>query len=80
MARQTAGIQRLTVLGLTALGQIGAGTAKRLIWRWALLLWLPLLLSGCLRYDLTLRFDHHTHGQIVQTIDLGDRAAALAQP
>ncbi|WP_035985849.1 DUF3153 domain-containing protein [Leptolyngbya sp. KIOST-1] len=50
------------------------------IWRRLPLLLLPLLLSGCLRYDLTLRFDHHTHGQLVQTIDLGDRAAALAQP
>ncbi|MGB6016641.1 MAG: DUF3153 domain-containing protein [Nodosilinea sp.] len=45
-----------------------------------MLLWLPLLLSGCLRYDLTLRFDHQTHGQIVQAIDLSDRGAALAQP
>ncbi|MGB3200638.1 MAG: DUF3153 domain-containing protein [Nodosilinea sp.] len=53
---------------------------KRRVWRWAVLLWLPLLLSGCLRYDLTLRFDHQTHGQLVQTIKLGDRATALAQP
>lgn len=45
-----------------------------------LLLALPLLLSGCLRYDLTLRFDHQSHGQISQTIDLSDRGAALAQP
>ncbi|MGB3136189.1 MAG: hypothetical protein WBB18_05225, partial [Nodosilinea sp.] len=56
-------------------------------WSWLIrvrrqipLLLLPLLLSGCLRYDLTLRFDHHTHGQILQTIDLSDRGAALAQP
>ncbi|MBD2230164.1 DUF3153 domain-containing protein [Phormidium tenue] len=48
--------------------------------RQALLLLLPLLLSGCLRYDLTLRFDHQSHGQISQTIDLSDRSAALAQP
>jgi hypothetical protein len=44
------------------------------------LLVLPLALSGCLRYDLTLRFDHQTHGQISQTIDLSERGAALAQP
>lgn len=44
------------------------------------LLLLPLVLSGCIRYDLTLRFDHHTHGQISQIIDLSDRGAALAQP
>ncbi|MBE9155624.1 DUF3153 domain-containing protein [Nodosilinea sp. LEGE 06152] len=75
MAQQTVAVQRLT-----ALGRIGPGRARRLIWRLAVLLWLPLLLSGCLRYDLTLRFDHHTHGQIVQTIDLSDRGAALAQP
>ncbi|MEA5452943.1 DUF3153 domain-containing protein [Leptolyngbya sp. CCNP1308] len=48
--------------------------------RKTLLLLLPLLLSGCLRYDLTLRFDHQGHGQISQTIDLSDRGAALAQP
>ena len=65
---------------LRALGGAGAGSAKRLVWRLAVLLGLPLLLTGCLRYDLTLRFDHHTHGQLVQTIALSDRAAALAQP
>lgn len=70
---QTTVIQRLKALG-------PSGSGKRMLWRWAVLLWLPLLLSGCLRYDLTLRFDHHTHGQIVQTIDLSDRGAALAQP
>ncbi|MGG6237490.1 DUF3153 domain-containing protein [Nodosilinea sp. AN01ver1] len=70
--------QIIAIQRLKALRSIGSG--KRLVWRLALLLWLPLLLSGCLRYDLTLRFDHHTHGQIVQTIDLSDRATALAQP
>ncbi len=54
--------------------------SKRVFLRKTLLLLLPLLLSGCLRYDLTLRFDHQSHGQISQTIDLGDRGAALAQP
>ncbi len=53
--------------------------SKRLFLRGTLLL-LPLLLSGCLRYDLTLRFDHQSHGQISQTVDLSDRGAALAQP
>ncbi|MBD2107821.1 DUF3153 domain-containing protein [Nodosilinea sp. FACHB-13] len=52
----------------------------RRVLRRSLLLLLPLLLSGCLRYDLTLRFDHQSHGQISQTIDLSDRGAALAQP
>ncbi|PSN15058.1 hypothetical protein C7293_08985 [filamentous cyanobacterium CCT1] len=70
---QSTVIQRLKAL-------MPIGFAQRRAGRWAVLLWLPLLLSGCLRYDLTLRFDHHTHGQIVQTIDLSDRAAALAQP
>ncbi|TVQ07473.1 MAG: DUF3153 domain-containing protein [Leptolyngbya sp. DLM2.Bin27] len=53
---------------------------SRWLWRSLPLLLLPLLLSGCLRYDLTLRFDHHSHGQIQQTIDLSERGAALAQP
>jgi hypothetical protein len=53
---------------------------RRRLWRSLPLLLLPLLLSGCLRYDLTLRFDHHSHGQIQQTIDLSERGAALAQP
>ncbi|NJL44563.1 MAG: DUF3153 domain-containing protein [Leptolyngbyaceae cyanobacterium SM2_3_12] len=43
------------------------------------LLPLVLLLSGCLQYDLTLRFDHRTHGQISQTFRLDERGAALAQ-
>ncbi|WP_017298161.1 DUF3153 domain-containing protein [Nodosilinea nodulosa] len=56
-----------------------SGAWRQLLKRLPLLL-LPLVLSGCLRYDLTLRFDHHTHGQISQTIALSDRGAALAQP
>ncbi len=48
--------------------------------RWLPLVVLPLLLSGCVRYDLTLRFDHHTHGEIQQTLALSERGAALAQP
>ena len=59
---------------LTAI--VNRGWGVRRLW----LLLLPLLLSGCLRYDLTLRFDHQSHGQILQTIDLSDRGAALAQP
>jgi hypothetical protein len=61
---------------LNAMVAVGQHSLGRL----AVLLLLPVLLSGCLRYDLTLRFDHHTHGQILQTIDLSDRGAALAQP
>jgi hypothetical protein len=53
---------------------------KPLVWRWLGLLLLPLVLGGCLHYDLTLRFDHRTHGQISQTIALSERGAALAQP
>ena len=44
------------------------------------LLPLVLLLAGCFQYDLTIQFDHQTHGQIVQTIYLSERTAALAQP
>lgn len=47
--------------------------------RWVVLVPCLLLLSGCFQYDLTLRFDHQLHGQIVQTIDLSDRAVAVAQ-
>ncbi len=53
---------------------------RSLFWRSLGLLLLPLFLSGCLRYDLTLRFDHHTHGQIQQTLSLSERGTALAQP
>lgn len=60
----------------TILGRL----VKRPLRQTLLLLALPLLLSGCLRYDLTLRFDHQSHGQISQTIDLSDRGAALVQP
>lgn len=49
--------------------------------RWRRLLLVPLLLvpllQGCVRSDLTLRFDHHTHGQIVQSLALTPRAQAL---
>ncbi len=46
--------------------------------RWLLLLPCLLLLSGCLQYDLTLRFDHQLHGHIEQVITLSDRAAAVS--
>jgi hypothetical protein len=46
--------------------------------RWCLLLSWLLLLSSCVQYDLTLKFDHQLHGQIVQVITLNDRAAAVA--
>ncbi|MGF1516598.1 MAG: DUF3153 domain-containing protein [Nodosilinea sp.] len=61
-------------------GQFSGRLWGRLWGRLLALLVLPLTLSGCLRYDLTLRFDHQTHGQITQTIDLSERGAALAQP
>ncbi|MGF1571276.1 MAG: DUF3153 domain-containing protein [Nodosilinea sp.] len=44
-----------------------------------LLLPLLILLSSCLQSDLTLRFDHQTHGQILQSINLSERGAALAR-
>ncbi len=47
---------------------------------WLPLVVLPLLLSGCVRYDLTLRFDHHTHGELQQTLALSERGTALAEP
>lgn len=39
---------------------------------------LALLLNGCFQADLTLRFDHHHHGQWIQTITLGERDLAFA--
>ncbi|MBW4484124.1 MAG: DUF3153 domain-containing protein [Tildeniella torsiva UHER 1998/13D] len=60
--------------------ETGTDSKRVFLRKTLLLLALPLLLSGCLRYDLTLRFDHQSHGQISQTIDLSDRGAALAQP
>lgn len=38
---------------------------------------LTFFLSGCFKYDLTLQFDSQTHGQIVQQIQLSERAVAL---
>jgi len=46
--------------------------------RLGLLIVLALCLGGCFQADLTLRFDHHTHGQFTQFIYLGERGAALA--
>jgi hypothetical protein len=53
---------------------------SRRLTSWLPLVVLPLLLSGCVRYDLTLRFDHQTHGEIQQTLTLSERGAALTQP
>ncbi len=39
---------------------------------------LALLLNGCFQADLTLRFDHHHHGQWSQTVTLGERNLAFA--
>lgn len=35
--------------------------------------------GGCFQADLTLRFDHQTHGTLRQSIQLGERGMALAQ-
>lgn len=35
------------------------------------------LLSGCIQYDVGIRFDSQTQGQLTQTIHLGDRIVAL---
>jgi hypothetical protein len=59
--------------------QVIKESLKQARWqRLALLTPFILLLTGCLQYDLTLRFDHHNHGQIVQTITLSERWAAVA--
>lgn len=46
---------------------------------WGLALVLCLGLGGCFQADLTLRFDHQTHGTLRQSIQLGERGMALAQ-
>ncbi len=46
--------------------------------RLGLVMLLALCLGGCFQADLTLRFDHHTHGQLTQSIYLGERGTALA--
>ncbi|MFH7241513.1 MAG: DUF3153 domain-containing protein [Spirulina sp.] len=43
-----------------------------------LMMGLALLLNGCFQADLTLRFDHHHHGQWSQTVTLGERNLAFA--
>ena len=53
---------------------------RRAIRLMILLPWLALLTTGCFQYDLGIRFDHQTHGQIVQRISVGERAAALSEP
>lgn len=47
-------------------------------WGLGLLISLAWLLGGCFQADLTLRFDHHHHGQWSQTFSLGERNLALA--
>ncbi|NJL46461.1 MAG: DUF3153 domain-containing protein [Leptolyngbyaceae cyanobacterium SM2_5_2] len=46
--------------------------------RLGFLILLALCLSSCFQADLTLRFDHHVHGQFTQSIYLGERGTALA--
>lgn len=50
------------------LRRLGLGLMISLVW----------LLGGCFQSDLTLRFDHHHHGQWTQTITLGERNLAVA--
>ncbi|MEB3291160.1 MAG: DUF3153 domain-containing protein [Leptolyngbya sp.] len=47
-------------------------------WGLGLLISLTWLLGGCFQADLTLRFDHHHHGQWIQTFTVGERNLALA--
>jgi Protein of unknown function (DUF3153) len=47
-------------------------------WGLGLLISLLWLLGGCFQADLTLRFDHHHHGQWTQTLTLGERNLAMA--
>jgi hypothetical protein len=56
---------------------------QMLTWIWTRRLWLlgPLLVmaTGCFQYDLALHFDHQHRGQMVQTITLTERGAAVAR-
>lgn len=54
---------------------------SRRLWRvrlWAIVAIAALTLSGCVRYDVGVRFDHQTHGEIVQQVDLSKRFANLS--
>jgi hypothetical protein len=46
--------------------------------RLALLLLVPLVLGGCVDYDVGIEFDSQTHGTIVQQIELGERLSAFS--
>lgn len=62
------------VRGSRAIRQLGRQLGRSL----GLWLGLALLLTGCFQADLTLRFDHHHHGQWTQVITLGERNLAFA--
>nr|WP_263011673.1 DUF3153 domain-containing protein [Laspinema sp. D3a] len=42
------------------------------------LLLVPLLLTGCVEYDVGINFESQTHGEIVQHIQLGERLKAFS--
>ncbi len=45
---------------------------------WIVLLLVPLLLTGCVEYDVGVTFESQTHGEIVQHIQLGERLKAFS--
>ncbi|MCT7954683.1 DUF3153 domain-containing protein [Laspinema palackyanum] len=45
---------------------------------WIVLLLVPLLLTGCVEYDVGINFESQTHGEIVQHIQLGERLKAFS--
>jgi hypothetical protein len=45
---------------------------------WIMLLLVPLLLTGCVEYDVGITFESQTHGEIVQHIQLGERLKAFS--
>ncbi len=45
---------------------------------WIVLLLVPMLLTGCVEYDVGINFESQTHGEIVQHIQLGERLKAFS--
>ena len=45
---------------------------------WIVLLLVPMLLTGCVEYDVGINFESQTHGEIVQHIQLGERLQAFS--
>ncbi len=48
---------------------------SRLVW---IILFVSLLLSGCVKYDVGVNFDRPNHGEIVQHIKLGERLTSFS--